>query len=80
MTRIMVSALFLMLCGCKQLDAIIQPRVPTPEERAQNMYNAWLGLQLMQLGQQAGPPPAQIFVIDGRQIVCTQMNNVTTCN
>jgi hypothetical protein len=79
MTRTITLVALLLLSGCKQMDEIIQPRRPTPEERAQQLYTTWLGLQLLQMSQ-PGPPPSRIFVIDGRQIVCTQMNNVTTCN
>lgn len=80
MTKTITLVALVLLGGCKQMDEIIQPRRPTPEERAQQMYTTWLGLQLLQMGQPAASPPPQIFVIDGRQIVCTQMNNVVTCN
>lgn len=67
------------LSGCAQMERILQPRTPTPEERAQQMYLGYLGLLLMQPNQPVTPAP-QIYVINGRQIVCNQMNNVVVCN
>jgi hypothetical protein len=71
--------LALTLPGCAQMEKILQPRTPTPEERAQQMYLGYLGLLLMQSSQPVTPAP-QIYVINGRQIVCNQLNNVVVCN
>lgn len=78
MKRTMIL-LALALCGCAQMEKILQPRTPTPEERAQQMYLGYLGLLLTQSSQPVTPAP-QIYVINGRQIVCNQMNNVVVCN
>lgn len=80
MTRAAIAACVLLLPGCAQMERILQPRTPTPEERAQQMYLGYLGLLLMQSSQPAAVPGPQIYVINGRQIVCTQMNNVVVCN
>lgn len=79
MTRAAIAACILLLAGCAQMERILQPRTPTPEEQAQNMYLGYLGLLLMQSSQPAVPSP-QIYVINGRQIVCSQMNNIVVCN
>lgn len=79
MTRAAIAAGVLLLSGCQQMERILQPRTPTPEERAQQMYLAYIGLLLMQSSQPVTPSP-QIYVIDGRHIVCTQMNNAIICN
>lgn len=76
MTKISIALLAFTIAGCAQMDRIIQPRRMTPEERARNMY---MGLILLQTNQQVAPSPT-IYVIDGRQIVCSQMSNVVTCN
>lgn len=75
---ITATALLASMAGCAQMDRIIQPRRPSPEERAQQMYMAFLGLQLMQASRPTAPA-SQIYVIDGRHIVCNQMNNVVIC-
>lgn len=79
MTRITGLLALPLLVGCAQMERILQPRVLTPEERAQQMYLGYLGVLLMQSSQPAVPAP-QIYVINGRQIVCNQMNNVVVCN
>lgn len=80
MKRAAIAASFLLLTGCAAMERVLQPRTPTPEERAQQMYLAYMGLLLMQSSQPAGPPPQQIYVINGRHIACNQMNNVVVCN
>lgn len=81
MTRAAIAACALLLGGCATMERILQPRTPTPEERAQQMYLAYIGLLMMQQANQpVGPPPSRIYVINGRQIVCSQMNNVVVCN
>ncbi len=77
--RTLVGLLALSLCSCAQMERILQPRRPTPEERAQQMYLGYLGLLLMQSSQPM-TPSQQLYVIDGRQIVCMQTNNVVVCN
>ena len=77
--RTLVGLLALSLCGCAQMERVLQPRRPTPEGRAQQMYLSYVGLLLMQSSQPTTPSP-QIYVIDGRQIVCTQTNTVVVCN
>lgn len=80
MTRAAIAACILLLGGCAQMERILQPRTPTPEERAQQMYLGYLGLLLMQQSTQPVVPAPQVYVINGRQIVCTQTNNVVVCN
>lgn len=74
--KLIISLALLTIAGCGGF----QPRVLTPEERAQQMYMAQLGLQLMAMGQPHGPPPPTTYIINGRTIVCSQMNNVVVCN
>lgn len=74
MKTILLSTFVLALAGCAQMDAIIQPKRTAPDPALMQM-----GLQLLQMGQPVASP-AQIYVIDGQQIVCTRMNNVVMCH
>lgn len=74
MKTILLSTVILTLTGCAQMDAVIQPRRTVPDPALMQM-----GLQLLQMGRPV-VSPAQIYVIDGRQIICTRMNNVVTCH
>lgn len=65
-----------------RLRAIDSQRQATVQAAARQraITNALTGFALMNQPPQAGPPSPTIYVINGRQIVCSQMSNVVTCN